>query len=60
MQAYTSEFRRLRVELGAKGINDDTAMHIYLFGLKFAVRESVIKQRPDTFEAMVLDAERAD
>lgn len=35
-------------------------MHLYLHGLKDTVQTQVLLNMPDTFEAMVLLAERAD
>ena len=47
-------------ELGDEAVDDHTAMHLYLYGLKDQVQKPVLLQLPSTFEEMVLLAERAD
>ena len=53
-------FRHLQCELGSSKLDEDTAMHIYLHGLKHHIGTDVFRQRPSTFEDLVLLAERCD
>ncbi len=41
-------------------MDDNTAMHLYLYGLKEHVQAPVMLQLPSTFEELVMLAERAD
>jgi len=48
------------VDLGTKSVTPDTAMHLFLHGLKPHIRKEVFMHRPGSFNDMILLAERAD
>ena len=41
-------------------MTDESAMHEYMIGLKPHILDRILITHPDTFEALVLDAEKAD
>jgi hypothetical protein len=48
------------VDLGPSQITAETAKHLFLYGLKPHIRKEVFMHRPNTFEDMLILAERAD
>jgi hypothetical protein len=48
------------VDLGPSQITAETAKHLFLHGLKPHISKEVFMHRPNTFEDMLILAERAD
>jgi hypothetical protein len=48
------------VDLGSGKVTQDTAKHLFMYGLKPHIRKEVFLHRPATFNDMILLAERAD
>ena len=48
------------VDLGSNKVTQDTAKHLFMYGLKPHIRKEVFLHRPVTFNDMILLAERAD
>ena len=59
VQQYTTLFRHLQCELDTP-VDDETAQHLYLHGLKEAVKMQVLLQRPSCLEDRIILAERTD
>ncbi len=58
--AYVTDFRHLQLRLGSNRVEDSMAFHLFLTGLKAHVREKVMMESPNSFEDLVLLAERVD
>ncbi len=48
------------VDIGSNKVTQDTAKHLFMYGLKPHIRKEVLLHRPATFNDMILLAERAD